>query len=137
MDEGFLFFNIGILASLRAVTHALLNHDSGLSDRHKAVIEAWQKQTPKDGPEISFITNSRNLILKRGAFRAYGTFTESSTGEGSNRQITGDGYATAYYVDGQRRDLIEDMRTAVAWCERELDGIDAQLTDIDLPGDSS
>ncbi len=39
MDEAFLFFVVGILASLRAVQHALLNHDSKLSDEHKAVIE--------------------------------------------------------------------------------------------------
>jgi hypothetical protein len=37
MDEGFLFFSVGILASLRAVQHALLNHDSTLSPLHKAV----------------------------------------------------------------------------------------------------
>jgi hypothetical protein len=53
MSEGFLFFLVGILASLRAVQHALLNHDSTLSDQHKAVIEAWKNQTPMDGAEIT------------------------------------------------------------------------------------
>jgi hypothetical protein len=68
MDEGFLFFTVGILASLRAVQHALLNHDSTLSPKHKMAIEAWKKSTPFDGPEITFIKSSRDLILKRGAF---------------------------------------------------------------------
>jgi hypothetical protein len=30
----FRFYSIGILASLRAVQHALMNHDSTLSDEH-------------------------------------------------------------------------------------------------------
>jgi hypothetical protein len=48
MDEGFLFFTVGILASLRAVQHALLNHDSTLSPEHERTIEAWKKSTPFD-----------------------------------------------------------------------------------------
>ena len=60
---------MGILASLRAVQHALLNHDSTLSPEHKKAIEAWKKSTPFDGPEITFIKNSRDLILKGGALQ--------------------------------------------------------------------
>jgi hypothetical protein len=67
MDEGFLFFTVGILAALRAVQHALLNHDSTLSTE--------QKSTPFNGPEITFIKNSRDLILKAGAFPAYATYS--------------------------------------------------------------
>jgi hypothetical protein len=52
MDEGFLFCTVGILASLRAVQHALLNHDSTLSPQHKIAIEAWKKSTPFDGLEL-------------------------------------------------------------------------------------
>jgi len=137
MDEAFLFFVVGILASLRAVQHALLNHDSKLSDEHKAVIETWKKETPMDGPEIMFIKRSRDLILKEGAFEAYATRTESGIGEGSNFQITAEGYDTAYYVDGERRDLLEDMRAAVAWCDRELNAIEAQVPEINLPGDTA
>jgi hypothetical protein len=35
------FYLIGILASLRAVQHALKNHDSKLSEEHRRVIEDW------------------------------------------------------------------------------------------------
>src|SRR5690242_6771784 len=80
----FLFMCVGILASLRTVQFALLNHDSTLSPTHKAVIEKWKATTPLDGPEMGFIKTSRDLILKRGAFQAFATLSESSTGEGSN-----------------------------------------------------
>ena len=90
-----------------------------------------------DGPEITFIKRSRDLILKEGAFEAYATRTQSGIGEGSNYQITAEGYDTAYYVNGQRRDLIEDMRAAVAWCDKELKGIEAQVPKINLAGDKA
>jgi hypothetical protein len=135
MDEGFLFYTVGILASLRAVQHSLLNHDSTLSPEHKRAIEAWKKSTPFDGQEITFIKNSRDLILKGGAFHAYATYSYGGIGEGENFQMTHDGYETAYYVDGERRSLIEDMRAAAAWCEKELSTIEAQVPAINLPGD--
>jgi hypothetical protein len=135
MGEGFLFYTVGILASLRAVQHALLNHDSTLSPEHKKAIEAWKKSTPFDRPEITFIKNSRDLILKGGAFQAYATYSYGGIGEGDNFQMTHDGYETAYYVDGERRSLIEDMRAAADWCEKELSTIEAHVPAIDLPGD--
>ena len=137
MNEGFLFFSVGILASLRAVQHALINHDSTLSEQHRAVIETWKKQTPMDGPEITFIKTSRDLILKAGTFQAYATLCQGGIGEDANFQITNESYDTAYYVGDQRRDLIEDMRAAVAWCDRELNGIEAQVPKINLPGDTA
>jgi hypothetical protein len=135
MDEGFLFYVVGILASLRAVQHALLNHDSTLYAEHKKAVEAWKKSTPLDGAEITFIKNSRDLILKGGAFQAYATYSYGGIGEGENFQMTHDCYETAYYVDGGRRSLIEDMRAAAAWCEKELSTIEAQVPAINLPGD--
>jgi hypothetical protein len=98
MDEGFLFYTVGILSSLRAVQHALLNRDSTLSPEHKRVIEAWKKSTPFDGSEITFIKTSRDLILKSGAFEAYATHSYSGIGEGDNFQMTYDGYDTALCV---------------------------------------
>jgi hypothetical protein len=68
MDDRLLFLVAGILACLRAVQHALLNHDHDLSPQHKAAIDEWKKRTPMSGKEISFIKNSRDLILKEGAF---------------------------------------------------------------------
>ena len=68
MDDRLLFLVAGILACLRAVQHALLHHDCDLSPKHEAAIDEWKKRTPMDGKEISFIKNSRDLILKEGAF---------------------------------------------------------------------
>jgi hypothetical protein len=102
----FRFYLIGILASLRAVQHALIHHDSTVSDEHKRVIEDWLQATPLSTPELHFIQTSRNLILKRGAFRAYAINSESSTGEEPNLEITGTSYELAYYdEDGNRQNL--------------------------------
>ena len=136
MDEGFLFLSVGILASLRAVQHALLNHDSGLSARHKAVIAAWKKSTPMDGREITFIKTSRDLILKAGAFNAYAGLRRGGIGEGASFKMTRETYDTGYYVGDERRDLIADMRAAAEWCERELTVIEEQVPAINLPGDT-
>src|SRR4051812_3991012 len=68
----FVFYLVGILASLRAVQHALECADSMLSDEHKRVIGEWWKATPpRSAPELHFIQTSRNLLLKRGAFPAF------------------------------------------------------------------
>jgi predicted DNA-binding ribbon-helix-helix protein len=40
-DTAFVFCLVGILASLRAVQHALKNADSTLSGEHKRVIDEW------------------------------------------------------------------------------------------------
>jgi hypothetical protein len=62
----------------------LLNHDCTLSPEHKKAIEAWKNSTPFDGFEIAFIKNSRDLILKGGAFQAYATYSYGGIGEGDN-----------------------------------------------------
>jgi hypothetical protein len=51
----FRFYLVGILASLRAVQHALIHHDSTLSDEHKWVVEDWRQATPLSTPELHFI----------------------------------------------------------------------------------
>jgi hypothetical protein len=125
MDEGFLFFTVGILASLRAVQHALIHHDIKLSAQHKAAIEAWVNSTPMN----TFIKSSRDLILKKGAFKAYAGPRLGDVGERT--------YATGYYdKNGKHRDLIADMRAAVEWCDRELTALEAQVPAISLPGDA-
>jgi hypothetical protein len=135
MNEGFLFFGVGILASLRAVQHALLNHDSTLSDQHKEVIEAWKKSTPMNGPEITFIKTSRDLILKEGTSNAFVGLRQGGTFEGERFKVTREIYDAGYYVDGERRDLIAEMRAAADWCDRELTAIEAKVPAINLPGD--
>ncbi len=130
-----MFYTVGILASLRAVQHSLLNHDSMLSPQHQAAIEAWKARTPMDGPEITFIKSSRDLILKRGAFQAYATLSHGGIGDGANYQKTRESYDTAYYVGEARHDLVADMRAAVAWCDAQLSSIEQHVPAINLPGD--
>ena len=84
---------------------------------------------------MGFIKTSRDLILKRGAFQAFATLSESSTGEGSNREVTGLDYDAAYYVDGKRKDLIAAMQAAADWCESQLMTIEAQVPAIEFTDD--
>ena len=132
-EHAFRFHLIGILASLRAVQHALMNHDSTLSDEHKRVVNDWLQATPLSTPELDFIRKSRDLILKRGSFESYAIVTESSTGEGPNIEITGTSYELAYYEAGKRRDLAKEIRRAVDWCDRELTAIEAKLPPKETP----
>jgi hypothetical protein len=68
MDNRYLFLVSGILACLRAVEHALLNHDRCLSTEHRAAIDEWKKRTPMNGKVMSFIKKSRDQILKDATF---------------------------------------------------------------------
>jgi hypothetical protein len=125
------FYIIGILASLRAVQHALKNRDRNLSDEHKQAIKEWLRKTPLSTPELHFIRTSRDLILKEGKFNSLAISTEDSTGEGSNYTITGTSYELVYYDKaGERHDLEEAIRGAIHWCDRELTAIEANLPPI-------
>jgi len=144
IGDAFCFYLIGILASLRAVQHALMNHDSTLSDEHKRVVKKWLRATPLSTPELHFIRTSRDLILKHGSFNSYAIVTESSTGEEPNREITNVSYELAYYDEaGERLDLEKKIRRAIDWCDRELTAIEAELPPIydpdpsECPGKSS
>ena len=119
---------IGILSSLRAVQHALYNHDRRLSETHGKVITSWWEKTGKDSsPELKFIKASRDAILKDGSFKSFATYSESAIGEGSNREVTRVSYELAYY-DGERRiDLEAMIRAALDWCDRELSSIETSL----------
>ena len=131
------FYLVGILASLRAVQHALKSADSMLSDEHKRVIDEWWKATPLRTPELHFIRTSRNLILKAGAFPAFAINSERSIGEGSNLTITGTSYELAYYDQADKRqDLEEAIRGAICWCDRELTAIEAKLPPVYDPDPS-
>jgi hypothetical protein len=126
--RAFCFYLIGILASLRTVQHALMNHDSTLSNEHKRAIEDWRQATPLSTPELDFIRRSRNLILKGGNFESYAIVTVSSIGEEPNLEITGTSYELAYYDGaGGRRDLEKEIRRAIKWCDRALTAIEAKL----------
>ena len=125
----FRFYIIGILASLRAVQHALWNHDRNISPAHeKAIAEWWKNPTTLNASELVFIKTARDLILKEGSFKSYATLTESGTGEGDNYKASGEDYDLGFWIDGQRHDLLAELRRAEEWCERELASIEAKLT---------
>lgn len=122
---GFRFHMIGILASLRAVQHALDAHDKELSPEHRIVISRWWKSTREWEaiPELKFIKTSRDLILKQGAFESYASSHEySNGGEPIIRE-----YELTYYVDEKRCDLERDLRRAIEWCDKELTLIESEL----------
>jgi hypothetical protein len=124
----FRFFLVGILASLRAVQHALKHHDRNISPAHKKVIdEWWNDPNAKAAPELKFIETSRNLILKKGALDAEATHSESGTGEGENRIVLYEEYDLVCNINGEHLDLHEQIRKAIAWCDRELASIEAKL----------
>ena len=132
--DAFVFHLVGILASLRTVQHALKGHDRTLSEEHKRVIDEWWRTTPLTVPELHFIRTSRNLLLKMGAFKAYAIVSESSTGEGPNREITSTSYELAYYNENsERQDLKEAIRGAICWCDRELTALEAKLPPVYAP----
>jgi hypothetical protein len=136
MDEALLLLTVGILASLRAVQHSLLNHDSKLSPAHKLAINEWKKRTPMDGREISFIKSSRDLILKEGAFPGGAGFKLAEEGEDGIFRRIPKRWEAYYFVDSKPRDLVADMRAAVDWCEEQLSTIEPHVPVINLPGDT-
>jgi hypothetical protein len=129
-DTAFVFHVIGVLAVLRAVQHTLHAHDRKLSPEHDKVISAWWKET-KDidlYPDLKFIKTARDKILKGGNLQSHAINTESSIGEGTNRTVTKVDYELVYYDDeGKRHDLKQALASALSWCDRELDQIEAQL----------
>jgi hypothetical protein len=134
-DAGFMFHIVGILASLRAVQHSLINADSKLSPTHKVVITDWLRNTPMSGTEISFIKSSRDLLLKGGAFEAYAGHRQGFFDDAMKFVRTEPVYEVGYYTDGKRRDLIADMRGAADWCDRQLTEIEMKVPHIVRPGD--
>jgi hypothetical protein len=134
VGSGAIFHVMGVIAILRAVPHALLNHDRKLSPDNDAVIKAWEADTEnwRDIPALSFIIRSRNLILKDADFDSYAVHTESSTGEDDNRLVTGQRYELVHYVyrdDGRRvrRDLAKDIQSVIDWLDAELTKLEALL----------
>jgi hypothetical protein len=125
----FIFYLIGILASLRAVQHALMNYDRTLSKEHERLIDEWKRNTTAEkSPELTFIQTSRNKILKGADLAARAMYSESSTGDEINREITSTSYELFYYDDaGQRQDLEEAIRRAIDWCDRELTALETKL----------
>ncbi len=124
---GYRFHMIGILAALRAVQHALLNHDRNLSPAHREAIRKWERTTSFEVPELAFIKYARDKILKEGSFESYATSSESGTGEGTSYVAYSHEYELAYYIEEKRLDLLAELRRAIAWNERELSKIEGDL----------
>ena len=105
IDTPFIFYLIGILASLRAVQHALMNYDRTLSEKHKRVVDEWWEKNakPDKGSELHFIQTSRNRILKGADLAARAIYSEFATGEESNREITSTNYELEYDDDDVSR----------------------------------
>jgi hypothetical protein len=127
LGHAFRFQIIGILASLRAVQHALDGHDRDLSRDHQRVISEWWNRTKDDSkiPDLQFIRQARNLILKKGAFEAYATVHEFPSGETT--------YDLGYWEGKNRHDLDAAIRSALKWCDGELTALEAQLPDVEPP----
>jgi hypothetical protein len=131
MGEPFFFHIIDILASLRAVQHALQNSDSKISPEHKRVIdEWWNDRRVKESADLAFIKTARDLILKGGLFEAYAILTESGIGEGKNYAVMSEDYDLSYWIGGKRYPLRPAIQNAVAWCEKELESIEEKLPEI-------
>ena len=132
-DYAFRFYVIGILATLRTVQHSLDSHDRHLSPEHERVIAKWWKKTSdwKLIPDLRFIKTARDQILKAGNFKAFATHNESADGEGTNLVVTGTDYELAYIdKDGQRHDLRAAIQSALKWCEEELAGMEAEISQM-------
>jgi hypothetical protein len=124
MSDPFRFHIVGILASLRAVQHHLKNSDATISNMHRSVIDQWwDDPAAKNAPELDFIQTSRNLMLKGGNFQSYVTRTTIGPDESG---VTRETYTVEFHLDGIRYDQ-NDIKKALAWCERELTSIEARL----------
>jgi hypothetical protein len=132
MPSGYEYriFMIGILAALRAVQHSLYAHDRKLSPAHEKVISDWWAKTSIRGghPDLQFIKDARDQVLKAGSFESYATFSQSGIGELENLEVTGTDYDLAYYDENQERhDLKAAIESALNWCDRELTQIESQI----------
>ena len=124
---GYRFYIIGILAALRAF--AVCARSQSFINTQENYRNLVEENTNRElYPDLGFIKNARDLILKAGSFDSYASYSESATGEGDNLQITGTDYDLAYYDEaGERHDLKEAIESALNWCDRELTQIESQI----------
>jgi hypothetical protein len=104
--------------------------DRKLSPAHEKVISDWWAKTSIRGghPDLQFIKDARDQVLKAGSFESYATFSQSGIGELENLEVTGTDYDLAYYDENQERhDLKAAIESALNWCDRELTQIESQI----------
>jgi hypothetical protein len=90
---------------------------------------SWPTPTSTTSPA------SRDLLLKAGAFEAYAGFRQGFSDDAGRFARTPPLYEIGYYVDGKRRDLLDDMRNAADWCEEQLSSIEQKVRHIPRAGD--
>jgi hypothetical protein len=110
------------------------SHDRNLSPEHELVIAKWKEKTSdfKLIPDLLFIKTARDQILKEGSFDGYAGHTESADGEGTNLVVTRTDYDLFYYLDkdDERHDLKAAIQSALKWCEEELAGMEAEISQM-------
>jgi hypothetical protein len=124
-----IFHLAAIAAVARAVPDVLIRADCQLSDAHKAVIGEWRARTkPATTPVIHFLKTIRDLALHEGKLNSYAIWSELRHGEGHNEIIISSDYDVARYDEqGDRHDVLAELRWAFDWLETELRRIEAQL----------
>jgi hypothetical protein len=127
MGVAFVFHLASIAAVARAVPEVLIKTDSRLSDAHRAVIGEWAKRTkPATTPAIHFLKTIRDHALHGGELRSYATRANIHR----NEVIIENSYDVGRYDEqGERHDLIAELRWAVDWLEGELTWIEKRLPD--------
>jgi hypothetical protein len=129
MGVAFIFHLAAIAAVARAVPEVLITTDRKLSDAHRAVIGDWSARTkPATTPVIHFLKTIRDLALHEGKLRSYATKADIHR----NEVIIDAGYDVGRYDEqGERHDLLAELRWAFDWLEVQLSEIEAKLPDVD------
>jgi hypothetical protein len=128
MGAGFMFHLVAVASVARAVPEVLITTDRKLSDAHRAVIGEWSQRTrPASTPVIHFLKTIRDLLLHDGTLQAYAT--ASGTGHRDEVVIETEAYYSVarYDEQGQRHDLLAELRWALDWLKAELAEIEAKL----------
>jgi hypothetical protein len=125
MGVAFIFHLAAIAAVARAVPEVLIKTDRKLSDAHRAVIGEWSQRTkPATTPVIRFLKTVRDLALHEGKLRSYATKADIHR----NEVIIDTSYDVGSYDEqGERHDLLAELRWAFDWLETELGQIEARL----------
>jgi hypothetical protein len=127
LGAAFIFHLAGVVTVARAVPQALTNTDCEQSDAHRKVIGEWFERTkPGTTPVIDFLKEVRDVALHEGRLQSYATRANIRR----NEVIIETGYDVGRYDEqGQRHDLIAELRWAFDWLETELQQIEAQLAE--------
>jgi hypothetical protein len=129
-----MFHLVAVASVARAVPEVLMTTDRKLSDAHRAMIGEWSQCTkPASTPLIHFLKTIRDLLLHDGTLQAYAT--ASGTGHRDEVVIETEAYYSVarYDEQGQRHDLLAELRWALDWLKAELAEIEAKLPPRESP----